>query len=174
MSAVILEQGQPGRLHGIENAIALGTEAADTAHRGQHVCEEGVKTVPRLRNLGRRGAAGAVEDDHDIVTRPAQLMRTHQRAVDRRLSGTFGLAVDQQCGLECCHGAVDQRAATVMTMAAVVDAKPTMAMTTVKRATRSGLGFMLVPGEVVFAFRALPPGPSDAVDASSVGEPTAT
>jgi hypothetical protein len=57
-------------------------------------------------------------------------------------------------------------------MAAVVDAKPTMATTTVKRGTSSGLAFMKIPREAVFGFRALPPGPWAAADVPSVGEAT--
>jgi hypothetical protein len=127
-----------------------------------------------LSHLGRCGAAGAVEDDHDIVARHAQLLRTHQRAVDCRLPGPFELAVDQQRNLELRHGAFDQRAATVMTMAAVVHAKPTMAMAVVTRVASIGLAFMRLPWEEGFGFRALPLGPWAAADASSVGEPAAT
>jgi hypothetical protein len=60
-----------------------------------------------------------------------------------------------------------------MTMAAVVDAKPTMAMAVVTRVASIGLAFMRLPWEELFGFIALPLGPWAAADAPSVGEPTA-
>jgi hypothetical protein len=45
--------------------------------------------VVRLRHLGRGRAAGAVEDNHHIVARLAQLLCSHERQVDRRLPGAF-------------------------------------------------------------------------------------